>query len=422
MPTGGVSRFPKEMYDTKRECWITKEGEKISEAELSMDQADRARMLAGPTELKKKDASAPVPVPKALPKVEKVAEEAKPAAIEAAPAETAAIEAPPAAEEAADEGVPLPSEPPLPVALMFPGQGSQYVKMLSKAQEIPAVKDMLSKAKDILGYDILEICLKGPESTLEQTKYCQPALFIAGLAAIEKLRADKPDRVERVQAVAGLSLGEYTALCVAGVFSFEDGLELVKLRGEAMQAAGEASDQSMLSVAGLEREVLEKMCQESCSSPSDVCQIANDLFPLGFSCAGTSSAIQKLMTKAQKAEGCMQAKLLKVGGAFHTSLMEPAKEKLLAALKAKVSKMKPPRCDVYMNVSGKKITPATKPADIIPMMGDQLTSSVLWVTCMKEMIKDGVTEFYECGPMKQLKAMLKRIDPAAFKTCTSVDV
>jgi [acyl-carrier-protein] S-malonyltransferase len=264
--------------------------------------------------------------------------------------------------------------------------------------------------------------LKGPESKLEETRYCQPAMFLGGMAAVEKLRVDKPDRVDRCQAVAGLSLGEYTAMCVAGVFSFEDGMKLVKLRGEAMQEAAEASDQSMLSVAGLEEETLAALCKEACSSPSDVCQIANFLFPKGYSCAGTRSAVEKLMAKAQKAEGCLQAKLLKTSGGFHTSLMGPAKEKLLAALKETLPRMKPPRCDVYMNITGKKITPATMPADIIPMMGDQLTSCVMWEPCMKEMIKDGVTETYECGPMKQLKAMLKRIDPDAFKNCKNIDV
>eukprot|EP00415_Alexandrium_ostenfeldii_P002184 UN2184 len=128
------------------------------------------------------------------------------------------------------------------------------------------------------------------------------------------------------------------------------------------------------------------------------------------------------MAKAQKTEGCLQAKLLKTSGGFHTKLMEPAKEKLLAALKDIEKEMKPPRCDVYMNVTGKRITPATKPAEIITMLGDQLVSCVQWEPSMKMMIKDGVTEFYECGPMKQLKAMMKRIDANVFKTTTTIDV
>jgi len=294
--------------------------------------------------------------------------------------------------------------------------------MLSGVKEKPAVKALIEKANSILGYDILELCLKGPETKLEQTEFCQPAMYVGGLAAIEKLKEDKPDRIDRCQAVAGLSLGEYTALTVAGTFDFELGLQIVKLRGLAMQEAANASEQSMLSVAGLDQETLSALCKESCTSDSDVCQIANYLFPNGFSCAGTRSAIERLMQKAQKSEGCLQAKLLKTSGGFHTSLMAPARDKLISFLKANEGKMKPPRCDVYMNVTGKRITPATKPADIIPMLGDQLCNCVQWEPAMKEMIKDGVTEFYECGPMKQLKAMMKRIDANACKCTTTIDV
>merc|ERR1719193_710473 len=121
-------------------------------------------------------------------------------------------------------------EDALPVGLLFPGQGSQSVGMLNEVKDLPAVREMLETAKRVLGYDILKICVEGPDETLQETKYAQPALYIGGLAAIEKLKADKPDCVSRCKAVAGLSLGEYTALTVAGVFSFEAGLRLVKAR------------------------------------------------------------------------------------------------------------------------------------------------------------------------------------------------
>merc|ERR1719393_79662 len=157
--------------------------------------------------------------------------------------------------------------------------------MLSGVKDMPAVKQMCDKATAILGYDILDLCLKGPESKLEQTQYCQPAMFIGGLAGVERLKADKPDRYENLQAVAGLSLGEYTALCVAGVFDFETGLKLVKLRGEVMHEAAQTPPQGMLSVAGLTKSTLSKLCEKVKTDPGDVCQIANYLFPNGFSCA-----------------------------------------------------------------------------------------------------------------------------------------
>mmetsp|Transcript_3444 Transcript_3444/g.8007 ORF Transcript_3444/g.8007 Transcript_3444/m.8007 type:complete len:499 (+) Transcript_3444:52-1548(+) len=419
MNTGAITSSPKEVYDCKKECWVTAGGVPLSPDELSMHPDDRSLYLAY------KDAPVPTkaivaaPAPKKKP--EKKAVEEPKQVQEEAKEEPQAEEAVPEVKEAVHEPV-VSSEPPLPVGLLFPGQGSQYVKMLSSVKDLPAVKDMLAKAQKILGYDLLELCLKGPESKLEKTSFCQPAMYVGGLAAIEKLKESKPERIERCQAVAGLSLGEYTALTVAGVWDFETCLTIVKLRGEVMQEAAEMSPQSMLSVAGLEKEVLDKLCKDCVSGPKDVCQIANELFPSGFSCAGTQSSIEKLMAKAQKTEGCLQAKLLKTSGGFHTSLMASAKGKLLEALKGVEGKMKPPRCDVYMNLTGKRITPATRPAEIIEMLGEQVCSCVKWEPSMREMIKDGITEFYECGPMKQLKAMMKRIDASIFKTTTSIDV
>lgn len=140
------------------------------------------------------------------------------------------------------------------------------------------------------------------------------------------------------------------------------------------------------------------------------------------SLAGHLNCLERLLGLAQKTPGCLQVKLLKLSLGFHTPLMAQAKEKLEVALKELEPKMKSPRCDVYMNVTGKKITPATPPSEIIKLMCEQLVSPVQWEPCVQSMIKDGITEFYECGPMKQLKAMMKRIDPTAFGNCTTIDV
>jgi len=307
------------------------------------------------------------------------------------------------------------------------------VKMMTEAKDIPAVKDMLAKANTILGYDILELCLKGPESKLGETEFCQPAMFIGAMAAVEKLKKTKPECVERCQAVAGLSLGEYTALTVAGVFSFEDGLKLVKLRGEAMQAAATSSAQAMLSVAGLEQSVLEDLCKKAIEATSEggffgvggnqkVCQIANFLFPKGFSVAGDLDTIQKLEEMAKGTQGCLQAKLLKTSGGFHTSLMQPAREKLEKALAEGRAKMQPPRCTIYMNATGEALPAGTNPDKIVTLLAEQLTTCVLWEPAVRNMIKDGVQDFYECGPMKQLKAMMKRIDQTSWERTTTCDV
>lgn len=386
MESGTISKFPKEIFSCPQKCWIAQDGTPLPADEIMMDPYMRAVKKGG------NDPSG------TMRQVEDDTKMAMP------------------------EITMQPSTGVLPVCLMFPGQGSQYVKMLSTVNTMPSVMDMLSKANEILGYDLLELCMKGPEAKLEQTKYCQPAMFVGGLAGMEKLKAMKPDRVARCQAVAGLSLGEYTALCVAGVFDFETGLKLVQLRGEAMQEAVEASAQSMLSVAGLSNETLSGLCEQAKSGPDDVCQIANILFPNGFSCAGHAAAVARLLTLAQSTEGVLQAKVLKTGGGFHTPLMKPAQDKLLAALKKFEPQFKSPRCDVYMNTSGTKITPATQPSEITALLSEQLVTCVRWDPACREMIKDGVTEFYECGPMKQLKAMMKRIDKTAHDNMTTVDV
>lgn len=316
-------------------------------------------------------------------------------------------------------GAPMPTGP-TSIGLLFPGQGSQYVKMMDSLQDNVKVKEMIATARAVLGYDILEVCLTGPEDKLEETSVCQPAMFLAGMAGLEKLRDSRPEAVERPGAVAGLSLGEYTALCAAGVFTFEQGMELVKIRGAAMAEAAQSRPQAMLSVAGLEQQKLEEICREQAKG-GEVCQIANILFPKGFSCAGTEPAIKKLKEAAEKA-GAMQAKLLKTSGGFHTDLMKPAQAKLEATLQRLLPSMKPPRCDVYMNFTGKKIKAGTPPAEIVPLLAQQLCSAVLWEPSVRLMIKDGLTEFYEVGPMKQLKAMMKRIDQGAWSSTTNVDV
>jgi len=354
-----------------------------------------------------------------LVKSSKSVAEATGAAGGAAPAAASPAPAPAAASGGAK---PAPASGTVPIALMFPGQGSQYVKMLAGVKDLPAVKAMLVDAKEILGYDMLDLCLKGPEEKLEETRYCQPAMFIAGMAGLEKLRAEKPDAATKCQMVAGLSLGEYTALCAAGVFTFEDALKLVKLRGECMQEAAEASKQAMLSVAGLDKPQLEKLCAEAAkkAGPKEICQVANCLFPKGFACAGTEKAV--LLLKDAVEPIALQAKLLKTSGAFHTPLMQDAALKLGAALEELKPRMSTPRCTVYANATAQPLHPGTDPAVIVDLLQRQLTQPVLWEDCVRGMLSSGVKEYYEVGPMKQLKAMMKRIDMATWKTTYNVDV
>mmetsp|Transcript_100522 Transcript_100522/g.183747 ORF Transcript_100522/g.183747 Transcript_100522/m.183747 type:complete len:475 (-) Transcript_100522:99-1523(-) len=395
METGVISKAPKDVYNCRKDCWVKPDGMEMPDAEIMMDPYAYA--------MKQGEGDAPGTM-------KAVEEEAVVKKVTAAPATVAATPAP------AVDG------PSLPVCLMFPGQGSQYVKMMAGVKDIPAVQEMLKTAKMVLGMDILDLCLKGPEAKLEETRYCQPAMFIAGLAGVEKLKGEKLEAVTRAQVMAGLSLGEYTALCAAGVFSFKDGLELVKLRGEAMQEAAAVGKQAMLSVAGIEKPKLTQLCADaSKKEPKGVCQIANELFPKGFSCAGTEKAVMALKELAEQ-NGALQAKVLKTSGGFHTDLMAPAAEKLGAKLDAMLPSMSPPTCTIFMNANAKPIAPGTDPKAIVALLKKQLTSPVLWEPSVRGMIKEGVTEFYEVGPMKQIKAMMKRIDPKVWGNTTNVDV
>mmetsp|Transcript_82582 Transcript_82582/g.184172 ORF Transcript_82582/g.184172 Transcript_82582/m.184172 type:complete len:469 (-) Transcript_82582:155-1561(-) len=304
------------------------------------------------------------------------------------------------------------SEHPTATGLLFPGQGSQYVKMLDSVKDMPTVKTMLASAKTILGWDVLEVCSSAAK--LEKTEFGHPALFVADLAALEKLKETNPEAVARPGAVAGFGIGELAALVAAEVLTFEDGLKITKLRAEAMAAA--SAGQAMLSVAGLRQKKLEVLCEKVGAE----CFIANVLFPKGITCGGSKAAMEKL-EKEVKAAGALQAKLIVVG-AFNTPLMAAAVPKLEALLQEVSGNMKPPKCDVYMNCSGSALYAGASPKSIIPLLLRQMTEPLLWETCVKTMIKAGISDFYEVGPMKQLKAMMKRIDAAMFETTTSLAV
>lgn len=315
----------------------------------------------------------------------------------------------------------------LPVAILFPGQGSQYVKMLAEVQHLEPCRKLIDKANSILGYDILDLCLNGPESKLEETKYCQPAMFLANCCALEKLRLEKPEVVEGASATAGLSLGEYNAIWFSGMLGFDDCLKVVRVRADAMQEEANRSPQGMISIAGLDLQVLQELCDAAEKQTGEidgrpaVCKVANLLFPKGYVCSGDRSAVEALKSLCDS-KGALQAKFLKTSGAFHTSLMEPAGLKLLKALRVRVTDMNFPKMDVYMNNRGGPQRKGTDPREINYDLAAQVSSPVLWQKLIEEMRQNGITEFYECGPMKQLKAMMKRISQEAWEKTTSVSV
>ena len=289
------------------------------------------------------------------------------------------------------------------IAFLFPGQGAQSVGMgAAVCAEVPAARALFDRASPVLGYDLYKLCTEGPAAKLDTTDHSQPALFVASLAALELLKRDSPEVVEKCAAAAGLSLGEYTALVFAGVIDFETGLRIVQERGRAMQAASEAVPSGMVSILGLEREQVEAVCNE-CRG-DDVLEIANLLCPGNIVVSGHNEACLRVKDAAVAA-GAMKTIPLPVAGAFHTKLMEPAVARLRAAL-ADVPFQKP-RIPVISNVDAR---PHDDPNEIRELLIQQVCSQVRWEDSLRYLLDTAkITQFYEIGPGRVLAGLLKRI-------------
>jgi len=286
------------------------------------------------------------------------------------------------------------------IAFVYPGQGSQYVGMGQDLYEsYPAIKELYQQANEILGLDIAKISFSGPEEKLKQTFITQPAIVLHSVAATQLIRNKEPNYT------AGHSLGEFSALIKAGALSFEDGLKLVQLRGELMQKAGEENKGTMAAIIGLDTIKIIEVCRDA--SEFGIVQVANFNSPGQIVISGTVEGVQREMVLA-KERGAKLAKELVVHGAFHSPLMESAKEDFEVALD--YTEFKKVKIPVYTNVHAKPTTQDTDLEFIKETLYDQLTSSVRWDESIVNMINDGAREFIELGPGKVLQGLIKRIN------------
>ncbi len=272
----------------------------------------------------------------------------------------------------------------------------------SRAARSTAARELFDRAAAVLGYDLLELCTQGPAEQLNRTEFGQPALFVHSMAALRQLELERPTLWDDVAGVAGLSLGEYTAVAAAGGIDFEAGLRLVQLRGAAMQAAADAADSGMSSVLGLELDKLEEVCRQATSDEHFV-RVANLLCPGNIAISGHTAAIE-IAERLSVEAGAFKAVRLQVAGAFHTPIMLPAVEKLSAALQS--VEFCATRVPVYSNVDS---APHDQPDDFRRLLAEQVVAPVRWEASLEQMIAAGCQQFIEIGAGRVLAGTLKRI-------------
>ncbi len=289
-------------------------------------------------------------------------------------------------------------------AFLFPGQGAQVVGMGAEiAQSFPVAAEIFDKANDIVGFDLRRICFEGPAERLNSTTISQPAIFVTSAVILEVLRTNTATNNISVDVTAGLSLGEYTALYAAGLISFEDALVLVQKRGQAMQAAADATEGSMVSIIGLDEEKVRRLCAEAAEGEL--------VTPVNFNCpgqivvSGSKSACKRAEVLAEK-YGAIKAVPLEVAGAFHTEMMSSAAEALKEAL-SNCEISEPSEIKTIANINAEYYESSQKIAEGLIK---QLTCPILWQKCMERLLTDGVEKFYEIGPGRVLTGLMKRIN------------
>jgi len=317
-------------------------------------------------------------------------------------------------------------ERPEKVAILFPGEQNHYIGMLKDAKRNSEVQRMLASASQVFGFDLEELMANGPMDKMAQTGNNQCLAFVANCAAFEIMKASHPKAAGQPQGTAGFSIGEYNALVVAGVITFEQGLSLVKIRAEAMEALTKEVDMDAINLTGFDYSKAEGFCsmaKKRDTGEDPQVYVAQLWGPTGIVCAGRRSTVKQLEEwashvvvsqhkehKAKDEKASPTSARLLGQPATHTPLVQKAGDAVADALDRMLPAMKPPRCELYLNATGWRVAPGTKPAQFISALKEQLTSAVMWEGCIDQMQRWGISSFYECGPGRSLMGFMQQYE------------
>jgi len=297
-------------------------------------------------------------------------------------------------------------------ALLFPGEQTHYVGMLKEVRKKPNVQAMLAKAEEIFGFDVESLMKDGPAQEMKSTGVNQPMIYVANCVAYEILKERSPEDAEKCQAVAGYSVGEFSALYAAGVITFEQGCQIVKVRADALQELSDEVEMEALSIQGIPLDALDRFMKRAKKADVDAgedpeAHVARHWCPDGFIVAGRRSTVLQLRDILQAPEVRLLPDHIHAG---HTPMAKQATEAVAEVLDRMIPSMNPPRCDMFLNQTGWRVPMGASPFDFADALKAQLSEPLLWESCVTQMLRWGIRQFIECGPSRSLKFAMGKFE------------